>query len=417
VPDDTRGASDVAVDHLMSQPHALWRELSAQCPVQFAGDALGRETYMVLRRTDVEAVLRDGDTFSNAIHHEIMGEVMGETMLGMDGQEHREHRDLVAKAFRASALERWGSELVGPTIQALLDEIAPRGHADLVTDVTSRYPVQVIAGIVGVPVADYEQFQEWADGITAVAVDPDRARASAASLVDYLLPILEDRRAHPRDDLVSDLVTAEIDGARLTTDRILAFLRLLLPAGAGTTFRAMGNALVALLTHPDVLARVAADPGLVPAVIEETLRWETSVTIISRNATVDTEVAGCPIPAGASLMLMTSAANRDESYYERPDEFDVDRPLANHLYFGTGRHQCLGMHLARLELRIGLTAILDRLPNLRLDPDAPEPQIEGFAFRSPSAIPVVFDAPPSVDTASGVSSGTDRPGRSVPAGA
>jgi cytochrome P450 len=320
-----------------------------------------------------------------------MGEVMGETMLGMDGQEHRDHRDLVAKAFRASALERWGTELIEPTIQALLDRIAPRGRADLVADVTSRYPVQVIAGIVGVPVGDYERFQDWADGITSIALEPERAKAAAAAMADYLLPIVEDRRAHPRDDLVSDLVTAEIDGKRLTNDRILAFLRLLLPAGAETTFRAMGNALVALLTHPDVLARVVADPGLVPAVIEETLRWETSVTIISRNAAADSEVAGCPIPAGSSLMLMTSSANRDESHYERADEFDIDRPLANHLFFGTGRHQCLGMHLARLELRIGLTAILDRLPGLRLDPDAPPPAIEGFAFRSPVAIPVRFD--------------------------
>jgi cytochrome P450 len=389
-PDDA-----VVLDHTMLQPHDLWRELRTGCPVQPAGEYLGRPTFMVLRRDDVEAVLRDGATFSNAIHHELMGEVMGETMLGMDGQEHRDHRDLVAKAFRASALEQWGTELIEPTIHALLDEIAPRGRADLVADVTSRYPVQVIAGIVGVPVDDYERFQGWADAITSIAVDPDGAKAGAAEMAAYLLPILEDRRARPRDDLVSDLVTAEIDGKRLTDDRILAFLRLLLPAGAETTFRAMGNALVALLTHPDVLARVAADPGLVPAVIEETLRWETSVTIISRNAVADTEIAGCPIPSGSSLMLMTSSSNRDPSHTDRPDEFDIDRPLAHHLYFGTGRHQCLGMHLARLELRIGLTAILERLPGLRLDPDAPPPVIEGFAFRSPATIPVRFDPQPA----------------------
>jgi cytochrome P450 len=390
---ETDAAGGLAIDHTMQQPHELWRDLRAQCPVQPAGEYEGRPTFMVLRHDDVEAVLRDGATYSSAIHNELMGEVMGEAMIGMDGQEHRDHRDLVAKAFRASALERWGTELIEPTIQALLDRIAPRGRADLVADVTSRYPVQVIAGILGVPVDDYEQFQDWADGITSIALDPERAKACAAALAAYLLPILEDRRAHPRDDLVSDLVTAEIDGKRLTNDRILAFLHLLLPAGAETTFRAMGNALVALLTRPDLLARVAADPSLVPAVIEETLRWETSVTIISRNAVADSEIAGCPIPAGAALMLMTSSANRDESHYERADEFDIDRPLANHLFFGTGRHQCLGMHLARLELRVGLTAILERLPGLRLDPDAPAPEIEGFAFRSPAAIPVVFDAP------------------------
>ncbi len=379
------------VDHMMTQPHELWKQLRAQHPVQSAGAALERETFMVLRHDEVEAVLRDPDTFSSSIHHEMMGPVMGEAMIGMDGQEHRDHRDLVAKAFRASALERWGTELIEPAIQTLLDDIAPRGHADLVHDITSRFPVQVIAGILGVPVHDYERFQEWADGITSIAVDPERAQAASDALIAYLLPIIEDRRANPGDDLVSDLVTAEIDGKHLTDDRILSFFRLLLPAGAETTFRAMGNCFVALLTHPDDLARVTTNRNLVGAVIEETLRWETSVTIITRNASTDTEIAGCPIPEGSALMLMTSSANRDEAHYERADEWDIDRAPENHLFFGTGRHQCLGMHLARLELRIGLDAVLDRLPNLRLDPDAPPPAIEGFAFRSPPSIPVVFD--------------------------
>jgi cytochrome P450 len=367
-----------AVDHMMTQPHELWKQLRAQCPVQSAGSALERETFMVLRHDEVEAVLRNPDTFSSSIHHEMMGPVMGEAMIGMDGQEHKDHRDLVAKAFRASALERWGTELIEPSIQSLLDEIAPRGHADLVCDVTSRFPVQVIAGILGVPVHDYEQFQDWADGITSIAVDPERAQAASDALIAYMLPLIEDRRADPGDDLVSDLVsdlvTAEIDGKRLTNDRILSFFRLLIPAGAETTFRAMGNCFVALLTHPDDLARVTADRSLVPAVIEETLRWETSVTIITRNASIDTEIAGCPIPAGSALMLMTSSANRDETHYERADEWDIDRAPENHLFFGTG-----------------LSAVLDRLPNLRLDPDAPPPAIEGFAFRSPPSIPVVFD--------------------------
>jgi cytochrome P450 len=380
------------LDFMMEQPHELWKERRATCPVQSIGRPTGeRETFMVMRHDDVESILRDPATFSNSIHHEMMGPVMGETMLGMDGQEHRDHRDLVAKAFRASALERWGTELIEPSIGELLDRIAPVGRADLVRDITSQYPVQVIAGIVGIPVADYARFQDWADGITSIAVDPERALRSSAELIEYLLPIVEDRRAHPRDDLVSDLVTAEVDGKHLTNDRILAFLRLLLPAGAETTFRAMGNCFVALLTHPDVLARVTADRSLVAAAIEETLRWETSVTIISRNTTTDTEVAGCPIPAGSAVMLMTSSSNRDEQVYDHADEFDIDRPPQNHLFFGTGRHQCLGMHLARLEMRIGINAVLARLPNLRLDPDAPAPAIEGFAFRSPSSIPVLFD--------------------------
>ena len=215
--------------------------------------------------------------------------------------------------------------------------------------------------------------------------------AASRAMRDYLAPIVEDRRADPRHDLISDLVHAEIDGERLTDEKIYGFLRLLLPAGAETTFRVMGNALTALVTHPELMARVRADGSLLPAVIEETLRWETSVTQVSRVAATDTEVGGCPIPKGAAVSVITASANLDVARYDHPDAFDIDRPAQNHLAFGTGQHQCLGMHLARLELRVGLDLILERLPNLRLDPDQPPPVIAGLAFRGPLSLPVRFD--------------------------
>jgi cytochrome P450 len=197
---------------------------------------------------------------------------------------------------------------------------------------------------------------------------------------------------NPAGDLISDLVHAEIEGEKLTDEKIYGFLRLLLPAGAETTFRVMGNALTALLTHPDVMQRVLADRSLMPQVIEETLRWETSVTQVSRCATADTEVGGCPVPKGAAISVITGSANRDTERFENADEFSIDRPVLNHMAFGTGQHQCLGMHLARLELRVGLDCILSRLPNLRLDPDGPAPEIQGLAFRGPVSLPVLFDA-------------------------
>jgi cytochrome P450 len=316
---------------------------------------------------------------------------MGELILAMNGAEHRAYRNLVAHAFRASALERWDGQLVRPTIERLLDAIAPVGRADLVDAVTSKYPVQVICGLVGVPLEDSAQFHRWAEQINTGPLDPPTGMAASQAMRDYLTPIVEDRRNHPSDDLISDLVTAEIDGEKLTDEKIYGFLRLLLPAGAETTFRVMGNALVALLTHPGELQRVLADRELLGAVIEETLRWETSVTQVSRVTTREVEVAGCPIPAGASVGVVTGSANRDENRYEDAHEWRLDRPATHHLAFGTGPHQCLGMHLARLELRTGLNAILDRLPNLRLDPDAPAPAIEGYAFRGPTSLPVLFD--------------------------
>ena len=386
---------DYELDFATGQPYPIWEQARHECPVfQSHSTTLGftdRPMFSVTTFADVEAVLRDGQRFSSSINAEHIGQYMGELILAMDGQEHRSYRNLVAHAFRASALERWDEALVRPTINRLLDAIAPLGRADLVESVTSQYPVQVICGLVGVPLEDSAQFHQWAEEINTGPLHPEVGMAASRAMREYLAPIVEDRRTNPRHDLISDLVHAEIDGERLTDEKIYGFLRLLLPAGAETTFRVMGNALTALVTHPELMARVRADRSLLPAVIEETLRWETSVTQVSRVAATDTEVGGCPIPKGAAVSVITASANHDEARYPHPEDFDVDRPAQNHLAFGTGQHQCLGMHLARLELRVGLDLILERLPNLRLDPDQPPPVIAGLAFRGPLSLPVRYD--------------------------
>ncbi|MDJ0851362.1 MAG: cytochrome P450 [Myxococcota bacterium] len=375
---------------LLRNPHPYWKRGRAECPVE-KRSAFGTDSFFVLRHDDVEAVLRDPDGFSSSINQKTMGPYMGTLMLAMDGHEHSQYRSLVSHAFRRAALERWERELVRPVIEELVDRFAPSGRADLVRDVTSQYPVKVIAGIVGVPVEDHATFHEWAESINTGPLDPERGLAASRAMRDYLTPLVEERKREPRDDLISDIVTAEIDGERLDDEHIYGFLRLLMPAGAETTFRAMGNLLVALLTRPDELARVRRDRSLVPRAVEETLRWETSVTMVNRVSTRDTEIAGCPVPEGSSLILLTSSANRDESSYEDPEAWRLDREPAPHLAFGWGRHLCLGMHLARLELGVGLETLLDRLPNLRLDPKAPPPEIVGYAFRGPESLPVVFD--------------------------
>jgi cytochrome P450 len=383
-----------SIDWLQAQPYDDWAALRASgCPVRKAGFGWDeRPNFQVASYREAEAVLRDGETFSSAINAEHIGQFMGELILAMDGTEHRKYRNLVAKAFRASQLERWDEALVKPTIHRLLDAIAPLGRADLVATVTSKYPVEVICGIVGVPLDDAAQFAAWAEQVNTGPLAPARGHAASEAMVEYLRPIVEARRAEPTGDLISDLVHAEIDGERLTDAKIYGFLRLLLPAGAETTFRVMGNCLTALLVHPDAMAAVLADRELLADVVEETLRWETSVTMVSRVATHDTEIAGCPIPAGSPVHVLTGSAGRDESRWDDASSWQLGRPVQHHLAFGTGQHQCLGMHLARLELKAGLNAILDRLPNLRLDPEADPPIIEGYAFRGPRALPVLFDA-------------------------
>ena len=382
------------IDWLHGQPYPAWADARrAECPVvaepsPFHGPGT---SYQILRYGDAESVLRDADTFSSAINSEHIGQFMGDLILAMNGPEHRMYRNLVAKAFRASQLERWDETLVRPTIERLLDAIAPLGRADLVGAVTSVYPVQVICGIAGVPLEDAAQFATWAEQINMGPLFVEQGLAASRAMADYLRPMVEARRAEPNGDFLSDLVHEEVDGEQLTDSKIYGFLRLLLPAGAETTFRVMGNCLYALLSHPEDLARVYADHDLLPEVIEETLRWETSVTQVSRVATRDTEVAGCPIGAGSPVGVITASANHDDTRWEDADQWRLGRPVQHHLAFGTGPHQCLGMHLARLELRVGLSCILDRLRDLRFDPaHAGEAVIEGYAFRGPNSLPVLF---------------------------
>ena len=383
-----------SVDWVHGQPYADWAAARrAECPVRAeTGSFMGPGTsYQILRYKDAEAVLRDPETFSSSINGEHIGQFMGDLILAMGGTEHRTYRNLVAKAFRASQLERWDETLVGPTIDRLLDAIAPLGRADLVQSVTSVYPVQVICGIAGVPLEDAAQFAQWAESINMGPLAPEQGMAASQAMADYLRPLVEARRAEPTGDFLSDLVHEEVDGEQLTDSKIYGFLRLLLPAGAETTFRVMGNCLHALLSHPDELARVYADRSLLAEVIEETLRWETSVTQVSRVATRDTEVAGCPIAAGSPVGVITASANHDETRWDDADDWKLGRPVQHHLAFGTGPHQCHGMHLARLELRVGLDRILDRLPDLRFDPDfVDDSVVEGYAFRGPRSLPVLF---------------------------
>ena len=387
-------SEDAGIDWLHGQPYEDWAAARRQSPVRATkGDLTAPNgSYQILSYHEAERVLRDADTFSSSINGEHIGQFMGDLILAMNGDEHRKYRNLVAKAFRASQLEHWDDTLVRPTINRLLDAIAPLGRADLVDSVTSRYPVEVICGIVGVPLDDAKQFAQWAEEINTGPLWPERGHAASEAMVDYLRPLVEARRAQPTGDFLSDLVHAEVDGEQLSDSKIYGFLRLLLPAGGETTFRVMGNALFALLTHPDVMERVIADRSLIPEVIEETLRWETSVTQVSRVATRDTEVAGCPVAGGSAVGVINGSANRDETRWDDPDEWKLGRPVQHHLAFGTGPHQCLGMHLARLELRVGLDTVLDRLPNLRLDEErSADAIVEGYAFRGPRALPVLFD--------------------------
>jgi cytochrome P450 len=383
-------------------PYPRFHELRRQAPVHVGPVDLGDGEHVpdpskppgitVFGFDEVVQVLRDNETYSSSVYTPIMGEVMGRTILEMDEPDHRIHRALVSPTFRSRILQQWEDQLVRRVVDELVDGFVAEGKADLVQEVTFNFPVQVIAHILGLPRSDFPRFQRWAIEITSVSANWDRGVAASHALREYFAAVLEERRRRPADDLLSELAAVEVDGRRLEDEEIYSFLRLLLPAGVETTYRASGSMLYGLLTNPDQLAAVTADRSLVPQAFEETIRWEPPVTVIMRQAVRDTELAGVPVQQGADIGLLLGAANRDERKYERPDEFDIFRSDMKHVGFGFGIHVCLGMHLARMETRVAVNTLLDRLPGLRLDP-APDQDlhIKGMAFRSPIALPVAFD--------------------------
>jgi cytochrome P450 len=378
--------------HFMSEladPYAVYRRLRAQEPVKLIDLPLG-PGYWISRYEDVLAVLRDSVTYSSRANAKGIGLIIGRTILEMDGTEHARHRNIVSLAFVPKALGGGLPATVAHLAHELIDRFVGDGHADLVEQFAKTFPLRVIAHVIGVPIQDYDAFQRWSLAVIGFASDPPAGFAATAALGSYLQPIIESRRAEPCGDLLSTLAHAEVEGHRLGDDEILGFLKLLLPAGAETTYRLIGSTLFALLHHREQLEEVRADRAQVKWAIEETLRWESPVQLASRETTAPVTMGGVDLPAGSHLMTGIGSANRDERHYHDPDRFDMHRHTDDHLAFGFGRHFCLGSHLARLEATTAINAIFDRLPDLRLDPSEPC-RIVGLAFRSPDRLPVRFD--------------------------
>jgi cytochrome P450 len=340
----------------------------------------------------VSEVLRDARRFSSAGYSEVMGPVMGHTILEMDPPEHGRYRGLLNSGFTRRALDRWDRDLVRPVIHGLIDRFADRGRADLVRELTFPFPVSVIAGMIGLPESDHADFHRWAIELISVGIDPEAGHAASKNLHDLFSRVLAERRAEPRDDLLSALARARFEGHALEDEAIIAFLRLLAPAGAETTYRSSSNLVYGLLSHRDQWELLLREPDRMDAAIEEGLRWECPLTGIMRTCTEDTEVCGVAIPAGGLVHVNLAAANRDPDRWEEPDRFDITRAPRQHMAFAFGPHRCLGQHLARIETRALLEAVIERLPNLRLDPAAEDVHVTGLVFRTPLELPVCFDA-------------------------
>lgn len=386
--------------------HPTFHEMRAECPVHTGafhhrfGIEMGMEAallsddvtpYAALSFDAVQQVLKDGQTFSSSGYADSIGLVMGHSILEMDEPEHHKYRALLQQAFTKKAMERWEAELVTPIVDGLIDEFVDDGHAELVKGLFFPFPVHVIAGMLGLPRSDLAQFHEKAVQLITIINDIENGLEASMWLHDYFAAVISERRVEPREDVISVLTQAELDGQRLDDEEIIAFLRLLLPAGAETTYRSSSNLLYALLTHTDQLDALRADRSLMQQAIEEGLRWEPPLTGIARTAMQDIEVEGVLIPAGSPVQVEMGCANRDPARWDDPDAFDIHRDVQQHMAFSFGVHMCLGIHLARMETAVVINRVLDRLPNLRLDPDrAADARISGLAFRAPTSLPVLF---------------------------
>jgi cytochrome P450 len=348
--------------------------------------------WVLLRYADVSTAFRDDTRFSKgAALKPITFPMMGPNIQGYDGHEHTVHRGLVSPAFRRTAIPRYVEPLLRPTAEELVAEIAPLGEADLMATFAKRYPLRVITELLGIPRQDEDRMAAWAKAMLNAVVDPAGTSRANAEFTDYVTPLVEQRRTHPGDDLLSAIVNEEVEGHRLDDDHVFGFLRLLFPAGVDTTWLALGSLMTAVLQQPvEIRDRLVESESERAWAIEETVRWEGTTGTEPRLTMEDVVLCGRKIRAGELLRLAVPSANHDPRVFDDPDRWDLDRRPTNHLAFGLGRHFCLGAFLARSEMNVALEVLLSRLPNLGL---VEVPEIYGVVLRGPRSVPVRWDAP------------------------
>ena len=348
---------------------------------------------MVLGYDAVMHVLTHPEIFTNReAFLPSLGVSFGETVSVMDGTDHTRYRKVFQKAFLPQVVTKWGESVVDPVVSRLMDAFIHTGKADLIEQFTHHYPFQVIYSMVELEPEQGPIFHKLAIAQLLSSIGAPQGQEASKKLGRFFADLLDIRRAEPGSDLISHLATVEVDGERLPDNVLIAFLRQLMNAGGDTTFRGTSALLTGLLANPDQLAAVYADRTLVAQTIDEALRWEGPVTSTYRYAAADTEIDGVAIPKGTFINLVLASANRDPEKFENPDKFDIFRERKHRiLSFASGPHLCIGQHLAKVEMTRALNAILDNLPNLRLDPDMPPPQLIGHLLRSPEHLWVRFD--------------------------
>lgn len=365
---------------LIDHPYAVYDRLRDTAPVHRVAGTDGNPAWLVTRYEDVREALAN-PLLSMDKKHALPGSYQGlslptaldANLLNMEAPDHTRIRRLVVRAFTSRRIEQLRTP-VRETADRLLDALGSHGSADLMTAYAAPLPITVICDLLGIPGEHRRDFRAWTDVL--VAPDPTRpgaAKEAVAAMLGFLTQLLADKRKKPADDLLSELIAVRDEGDRLTEDELMSLAFLILFAGYENTVQLIGNAILGLLTHPDQLAALRANPERFPNAVEEFARHEGPALLAIRRFPVeDVTIRAVTVPAGETVLLSLAAANRDPARFPDPERLDLGRDASGHLALGRGIHYCVGAPLARLETEIAVTALLERLPDLALDTDPAE---------------------------------------------
>ncbi len=373
-----------------SQPFADWAWMRDNAPAYW--DAKN-DVWAITRHADVLAIEKDSTTFSSHRAPRPHGQHLP-MMISMDDPEHSRRRKLVSRGFTPRRV-RDHEATIHRICTEIIDRVASKGECDFVWDIAAPLPLLLIADMLGFPAESYDDLLRWSDHlIRATNADPPPAVTHAGmeamlAFREFQLGVIADRRSVPKDDLVSILCEAEIDGERLDDESIIQESLLILIGGDETSRHVMTDGMLALLDHPDQLAILRTDPATIDAGVEELLRWVSPIKNMSRTVTREVELHGQTLQVGEQVILMYPAANRDPRVFDEPEHFDVLRHPNPHLAFGFGPHFCMGASLARLELKVMFSELLRRLPDLHLA-GQPLPRRPSNFISGPEAMPVAF---------------------------
>ncbi|HEX8538414.1 MAG TPA: cytochrome P450 [Cystobacter sp.] len=389
------GRINLLAPEVRANPYAVYAELRRHAPVCQV-DPGGY--WVVTRHDDVVAAFKNPQVFSSAgmrlaTKPQWLGyNPFSDSMIGQDPPQHTRLRTLVNRAFGPAALARLEGR-VRQYAESIVARIPEGQVVDFVDAFTLPLPASVIGELLGLDPSLHARCKRMADDLTSITANPqdekrrEEIRASVRETEAMMAEVLALRRREPREDLVTDLLQARVDGQSLSDAELMSFMFLLVVAGLETNIHLLGHSVRILMERADVLARLRADRSLIPRFIEEVLRYEPPVQAMGRLTTAEVELSGVRIPAGAPVMLLIGSANHDDTRFPGADRFDMDREGVNNLPFGHGIHFCLGAPLARLETRIGLEALLSRFE--RLTPAGPLEWNHSFTVRGPRLLPVI----------------------------